>query len=104
MLIRVRWIPFLLGLGLLVDATQGKWIDKQHPAPVLIVVEVLLGLVCLAWAWWLRQRRLQREALFVVQQQWAAYGQAQYAEDHGLADLSDGESGGDAQLSPPSPD
>jgi hypothetical protein len=64
-LIRIRWLPFVLGLSFIIGAIQDKWdfsLEKKHPTPVLIAVEVLLGLVCFYWAWWLRESRLRREA------------------------------------------
>jgi hypothetical protein len=85
-LIVVRWIPFLLGASFLVNAVKGKWAfspNGPNTSAALIALDVLLGLVCLAWAWWLRQRRLQRIA---SRDQWAAYGQARHAQDRAPAD------------------
>jgi hypothetical protein len=83
MLILVRWIPFLLGLGFIANAIQGQWAfspDKPHPSPLLIGLDGVLGVACLAWAWWLRRRRLQREAMRSLRDQWAAYGLERYAQ------------------------
>lgn len=83
MLIRVRWIPFLVGAGFLVSATEGRWMfSPRQTSPVLIALDVVLGIACLVWAWWIRKRRLARQALLAIRDEWAAYGQARYAEDH----------------------
>lgn len=89
MLIVVRWIPFLLGVSFLVNAVKGRWAfspNGPNTSAALIALDVLLGLVCLAWAWWLHQRRLQREAMIATRDQMAAYGQARYAQDRAPVD------------------